>query len=373
MTKRMLACLTAFTLTMTLLGTPGISYANNIDDKQEKVKKRDKEIQRLEKEKKLTKKEVEAALVQWKKQKAELQKLNQLVYDTEKRLDESKRKIEKKKEQIAYQKEQYNQRVRIIYEQGNMFYLKMLSNSKDVGEFLNRLSLIKQITKRDQRLLDNYRQDQIVLSQSQQKMNVLLTEQKKQASDANQLYEKLTADYKKMERDLKTIDDKQSDLEEVNEQEKQAIRDLIRQQQSNNNNGDAVKGDGGKLSKPVNGSIRSPYGMRYHPILKRNKLHTGVDFGGALNTPIHAAASGKVIASRPAKGYGYIVIIDHGGGISTLYAHMFPQKVKVKEGETVKRGQWIAGIGNNGWSTGPHLHFEVLKNGKATDPMPYLK
>ncbi|SDW44883.1 Peptidase family M23 [Marininema mesophilum] len=367
MTKRWIAGLSSFILAVTLLFTPGVSFADNIKDKKEKIKKRDKEIQRLEKEKKQTKVDVQKALAKWKKQKKELQKVNQSVYSTEQQLAASKRKIKKKKEQIKGQQNQFNDRVRVIYKQGNMFYLKALSEAKSLGELLDRIALVRQITKQDRHLLDTFEKDQKELAQSQTKMKSLLVKQKQKASDSNQLYKKLTADYAKMEKDLKKLGDKKENLEEVNEKEKQTIRDLIRQ------NDGGGKYTGGRFSYPVNGKITSPYGMRYHPILKRNKLHSGVDFSGTINTPIHAPADGKVIASRPANGYGYIVVIDHGGGISTLYAHMYPQNVKVKQGDTVRRGERIAGIGNNGWSTGAHLHFEVLKNGQVTNPMPYLK
>lgn len=131
--------------------------------------------------------------------------------------------------------------------------------------------------------------------------------------------------------------------------------------------------EGGILGPPVgNMIITSPYGMRKHPVLGIYKMHWGVDFGGPMNTPIYASADGVVVHAGPGRGYGNYVVIDHGNGIRTLYAHSYANQIYVKEGQTVKRGDHIAGIGSAGWSTGPHLHYEVHVNGQRVNPMPYL-
>ena len=130
----------------------------------------------------------------------------------------------------------------------------------------------------------------------------------------------------------------------------------------------------GKFLWPVEGGIlTSGYGYRRNPVTGAYKLHEGIDIGAPLGTPIRAVAEGKVIESRPASGYGYIVVIDHGGGLSTLYAHVYPQDVTVRVGQSVSRGQVIAAVGNNGQSTGPHLHLEVIKDGRTVDPKPYFR
>lgn len=129
----------------------------------------------------------------------------------------------------------------------------------------------------------------------------------------------------------------------------------------------------GQLGWPVATRIvTSKYGWRFHPTQGKWKAHTGVDFAGPLGTPIYASEDGVVTRSGPSTGYGWLIVIDHGNGLSTWYAHMYPNQVLVNTGDRVTRGQQIAGIGNNGWSTGPHLHFEVRVGGQHTDPMPYL-
>ncbi|MEO0686911.1 MAG: M23 family metallopeptidase, partial [Cyanobacteria bacterium J06649_11] len=130
-----------------------------------------------------------------------------------------------------------------------------------------------------------------------------------------------------------------------------------------------VRGSG-IMAFPSDGYISSPYGWRSHPILGRGRLHTGIDFAANYGSTIRAADSGTVLYSGWYGGYGKTVIINHGKGISTLYGHS--SKLYVKSGENVKRGQPIAAIGSTGFSTGPHLHFEVRKNGTPVNPAKYL-
>ena len=128
---------------------------------------------------------------------------------------------------------------------------------------------------------------------------------------------------------------------------------------------------GGSMGWPVPGYTKfSKYGMRMHPILKKKKLHTGIDIGCKTGDKIVASNDGTVIFSGVKGGYGNAVIIDHGGKISTLYGHN--SKLLVKVGDKVKKGEQIAKAGSTGLSTGPHCHFEVRVNGKPVDPAPYL-
>ena len=110
--------------------------------------------------------------------------------------------------------------------------------------------------------------------------------------------------------------------------------------------------------------------MRYHPILGRRKLHTGDDLAVSYGSPFRAARGGTVLWAGWKKAYGNTVIVDHGGGVCTLYGHA--SKLNVSAGQSVNAGQYIGNVGSTGWSTGPHLHFEVRKNGKPIDPTCYL-
>ena len=133
-------------------------------------------------------------------------------------------------------------------------------------------------------------------------------------------------------------------------------------------NADGVGGDGSSAMRmPVQGRLTSSFGERFHPILGYERFHAGVDLGAAAGTPIVAAADGKVVSAGWAGGYGQAVAIAHAGGIETKYGHM--SRIAAYAGEVVRRGDVIGYVGSTGLSTGPHLHFEVMKNGRPMNPL----
>ncbi|BBC35817.1 Glycyl-glycine endopeptidase ALE-1 [Streptomyces graminofaciens] len=133
---------------------------------------------------------------------------------------------------------------------------------------------------------------------------------------------------------------------------------------------------GKKMAMPLAGNppVTSPYGMRLHPTLGVYKLHTGTDFGVPSGTPVLAARDGKVTFAGWSNGYGNRVVVSHGtidgAEISTTYNHM--SAISVSNGQTIKVGQRVGAVGSTGYSTGAHLHFEVMRNGKYVDPAPWL-
>lgn len=132
--------------------------------------------------------------------------------------------------------------------------------------------------------------------------------------------------------------------------------------------------NGIKMNMPVGPSfpLTSKFGPRTHPVTGQpGTMHKGVDFGAPTGTPIQAVADGTVTVAANQSGYGNVIYLDHGNGVTTRYAHL--NSFNVRQGDTVKAGQQIATVGNTGMSTGPHLHFEVRKNNEAVDPMPYIK
>ena len=118
---------------------------------------------------------------------------------------------------------------------------------------------------------------------------------------------------------------------------------------------------------PTDGGVTSNYGYRVHPIFKERRLHNGIDIPGPTGQPIYAAAAGTVVKAGPFGGYGNAVVIDHGEGLSTVYAHQ--ARVGTTVGATVEAGDTIGYVGSTGFSTGPHLHFEVRTGGQPVDPL----
>ncbi len=162
------------------------------------------------------------------------------------------------------------------------------------------------------------------------------------------------------------------------EQDSQAIGNLIQQKIAAAKAREAAQKAIGKrftegtgiFGFPSDAPISSPFGYRFHPVLGYRRLHAGMDFAGAYGSPIRAADRGTVIFAGWYGGYGNAVIISHGKGLTTLYGHC--SQLFVSEGQTVTRGQQIAAVGSTGLSTGPHLHFEVRRDGTPTDPAAFL-
>jgi murein DD-endopeptidase MepM/ murein hydrolase activator NlpD len=178
-----------------------------------------------------------------------------------------------------------------------------------------------------------------------------------------------------------------TELEEISASDESALEGLIQQKQREEAarreaarraallSGGApppeLGGGPGAVGWPVSGPITSPFGMRFDPVQHHYQLHSGIDVAAPQGVTISAASEGKIIFAGWYGGYGNAIIIDHGGGISTLYGHC--SQIFVGVGQEVQRGQAIGAVGMTGDATGPHVHFEVRVNGKPVDPMSYLK
>ncbi len=156
------------------------------------------------------------------------------------------------------------------------------------------------------------------------------------------------------------------------EAEQARIEKAIAAEQSSGGGGDGGGGDAATSAwvRPVPGRVTSAFGPRTHPILGYVRMHTGVDFTAPYGQEIRAAQSGRVILAATFGGYGKTVVVDHGGGVATLYAHQ--SELAVGYGDQVTAGQKVGAVGSTGLSTGPHLHFEVRVGGTPVDPVPYL-
>lgn len=193
----------------------------------------------------------------------------------------------------------------------------------------------------------------------------------------SELTERITDDRRRRQRILSQLESTKQDHEALVaelEAESAALADQLRREQAEaaeaaRRAGHAVAGAPGRgeLVWPTDGSASSGYGYRTHPIYGSRRMHTGIDIPGPTGQPIVAAASGVVIHAGWRGGYGLAVVIDHGGGLATLYAHT--SSIAVTDGQWVEQGQTVAGIGSTGYSTGPHLHFEVRVGGEPRDPM----
>jgi len=336
------------------------STDNRIADLKKKQQAELKEKTRLEKEQQeLTKQQNEEA---------------NAIEELEKQIAEAKEHLRQTELALAQATADYNQmnelvktRLQVMYKNSETTMLDTLLSSGSVVEFYERLHYMQVISENDNKLmqqLEEARLDVELKKQMQEQAKEILEQKLGEREERLQQIKTSRARVEgEISRSKKEIQQLEKEIDKQLEESKRLeskIKTLMTKQ----------KYVGGSMTWPVPSSYRitSSFGMRKHPILRKNKMHTGVDIGADKGASIVAANSGTVIMAHYDKnGYGNMVVIDHGGGITTLYVHA--SKLLVKVGDKVKSGQTIAKVGSTGLSTGNHLHFEVRVNGEPKDPM----
>ena len=303
---------------------------------------------------------------------AELQKLNEQVETLKASMKQIEDELNEVTEKYEKQKKVFEKRVVALYETGEIDYLDILLNSNSVSEFVSSYYVIAEITEADNELLNDIAEKKDTIALSKEKLEnekeelASLVETQQRTSKILQNTKTIRESYiSKLSDEEK---EKQAQIDEMTKQYEEVNRQILELAEQ----GLDTQYIGGELAWPVPGytKITSKYGMRVHPITGQYKLHTGVDIGAPTGANFIAANDGIVVKSEYNTAYGRMVIIDHGGGISTLYAH--GSEFLVEVGQTVKRGDAVLKVGSTGYSTGPHAHFEVRINGVVTDPMPYI-
>lgn len=303
----------------------------------------------------------------------ELNELNAKIEELQKSMDEVEERLKVVEESFNNQKEMLDGRLVAIYEAGEVKYLDVILNSKSISEFLSNYFLITELVDNDKQLLDEMESKKHEIEISKEKLDnereelaTIKANQTKTAKiieNTKTVRENFVAKLSEEEKNLQSqIDEYNRQFEEVNAE----ILALAMQ-------GIDTKYIGGEFVWPVPGYTRitSKYGMRTHPITGIYKLHTGVDIGAPMGANFVAANDGIVVKAGYNGAYGNMVIIDHGGGVQTLYAH--GSEILVKVGDVVKKGETaVLKVGSTGYSTGAHAHFEVRINGETTDPLPYI-
>lgn len=289
------------------------------------------------------------------------------------------------------QLEKYKKRVRAMEESGRYNYFGVLFGANSIGEFLSLIDDIGDIMQSDKDLEESYKQSVTDLKTVKAEYEEAQAELKQNKVECAQLKDQLQMDITQAASVITSlqseINDNASVLSELDSQEsalqsqiqskvkqlneqKKAEEEANRNNNNNggNNNGGSTVGTGNLVWPSYCTYITSRQGPRVHPITGKYKNHGGTDIGASYGSAIYAADSGKVVSSSDGwnGGWGNYVMIDHGNGMQTLYAHMSSRAVSV--GQTVKRGQTIGYVGSTGMSTAPHLHFEMYVNGARIDP-----
>ncbi|MDO4545823.1 MAG: peptidoglycan DD-metalloendopeptidase family protein [Bacillota bacterium] len=296
----------------------------------------------------------------------QIDKLEASITEGEAQLTTLEAELAEAEAKVDTQNENLNARLRNMYKSGTIGFVDVLLDSGSFSEFLTNLDMVEKIYSEDQEVLEELETAYNEIDAKKKEIETLQAELEKSKTVAEE--QKTTVEKQKAE--IAASNEETEKM--IDEMNAEAAR-LTSYIQNNASSSSTSSYTGGQLAWPVPSSSRitSYYGYRIHPTLGYNKLHTGIDIGASQGQAVVSANSGTVITSKYNSSYGYYIIVDHGGGIATLYAHN--SKLLVSVGQSVSRGQQIARIGSTGNSTGPHLHFEVRVNGSPVNPLPYLR
>ncbi|MDR5683136.1 MAG: peptidoglycan DD-metalloendopeptidase family protein [Armatimonadota bacterium] len=303
---------------------------------------------------------------------AELRDLESRLRFVRKRQEATEIRVMALTELLALREKQLAGRLRDIYRWGRTGYVDVLLGAADFGELVTRFHFLGRIVSADADLIRRTARER----QTWQALREELTEQRseieslvqevaarKRSLEAQE--ESKRALLRRIERERATFENLVAELEEDSRRLERLIRQLT----------PSTGPDPHRLGLrvragflwPARGAITSGFGLRRHPIFRLTRMHNGVDIAAPWGSPVLAAAPGKVLYTGWFGGYGKMVLLDHGSGVTTLYGHL--SQILVRTGQVVARGQVIGRVGSTGYSTGPHLHFEVRVDGRPVDPL----
>ena len=362
MKRKYIVCflIAVFTFTM---GIGSASFADDLDD----------QMSQVEQEKASVSAEMEEMTAEIESAEQEVEEIQGRIEEKEGEIQAAATEVEHLRNKMAQRQEGLDQRLRIMYKNGSVGFLDVLFGSSSISEFLSNIEMVQRIYKNDMDTLAELEENHDLLESKQ-----LVLEQEKEALAVEKESER--AKQEELEDSKAALQEK---LEALNAEADAITAEIVARQKAleeqrrkeEAQNGGSKKPahsySGGALMWPCDSTIiTSEFGFRIHPLTGIYTGHTGIDIGCSMNSPVYAAEAGTVILSEWYGGYGYAVVVDHGGGITTLYGHN--DSLSVSVGDTVNRGDVVASSGNTGWSTGPHLHFEVRVNGEYVDPMGYF-
>lgn len=285
-----------------------------------------------------------------------------------------RRELAEARARLAKHEEAMSERLLALFRQQEPCYLEVVLHSTSFEDFASRTEFTKQLCAWDEQTLTVFANDRENIEKQQKLLERKEAEQKRleakvarekqvvaaKTAQATRLRNRALNDLAEAERQYKT---QVAAAKAIEAQLAAVARGVGR-----------YRHDGawsGSLLKPVGGPITSAFGYRIHPILRTRRFHNGIDIAAPGGTPIRAADSGTVVSAGWQPAYGLTVIVDHGSGLSSMYAHCQSGSVRVSPGQRVSRGQPLAGVGSTGWSTGNHLHWSVFRNGQAVNPAAY--
>lgn len=392
-----------------IFNTSSTVFASTISEKREEIKKMNEENEQLEKDLEKLEGQVEDKqayvnilmkkvdvlkdkLDALEESKAAIQsEIDQIEADIEqtvKEIDAAQKEIDAKEKEFEGIYYEYCQRLRAMYISGNVTTLEILLESGDIGSVLTRAEMVKCVSEQDSDTLDalmkkmqeiqdkkhQIEENKLALEENKKTLDTRKEELQASINDYSASKKELDAEVDECNAAIRSLDSSKSEIKETisaNNKEKEELENAINEALSGSN---ANKPGNGNYN-PGTGQLAYPTSYRTisagYPNYSSGAYHGGVDWPCPTGTAVHAADSGVVvIAKRLTYSYGQYIVIDHGNGLSTLYAHNSSLCVSV--GDKVSKGQLISYSGSTGNSTGPHLHFEVRLNGTRVNPMNYL-
>lgn len=366
------------------------SAKGKISSIEEEKKKTEQAIKELETLKADTETYVRKLDSQLETLNVEVNRLEGNIRDKEKTIEETAVKLDEAGKVEKKQYEAMKKRIKYMYEKGDSSYLDILLQSKSMSELLNRAEYISKISEYDRNMLDQYAavkdgiaDDKAQLEKEKAELVVLQEQTTSKKNSVETLVNEKSAELKKVnsqigtktaqveayEKDIKAQEDKIKQIEaEIKRQEEEARKKAEAAGQKYN----TVSIGNIKFIWPCPSSSRitSGFGGRESPTEGASSNHQGIDIGAPTGSNIVAAADGTVTISTYSYSAGNYIMLNHGGGVSTVYMHC--SQLLVSAGDTVKQGQVIAKVGSTGYSTGPHLHFGVRLNGSYVNPAKYV-
>jgi murein DD-endopeptidase MepM/ murein hydrolase activator NlpD len=304
-----------------------------------------------------------------------LRKTSQSVSQARTSLEQASQASAAAEARLANHREQVAARLTAIYQQGDVQPIEVVLQATSFADFANRLYLLDQVVEHDAEMLGSYEEARATAEARQAELNdrqeQLLRLRDRVVSDRRKARAERAYTERMKRRLLRDRAGWEKALAELEQDSREVEAMLQRLPQGAGGQPATAEAWSGTLQWPLRGRLSSGYGYRIHPVYRVRKMHTGIDIAVSSGTPIRAAAPGKVVHAARWGGYGNCVIVDHGGGMATLYAHC--SRIAVKNGATVEQGDVVGYVGSTGLSTGPHLHFEVRKDGRHVDPMSLLK
>ena len=371
--KSRFAIIVAILLMLTFAVETSLASAATLSQIRNNIKNKQQELNESRAKEKSLGDQVNSLEQQINSKQSDIDELEASISEAQAKLETLEVELAAAEEKVNTQNENLNARLRNMYKNGSVGFIDVLMDSGSFSEFLNNLSLVEKVYTSDQDVLEELQKAYDEIDAKKKEIETLQAELSESKSLMEEQKSSLEADKASVEKKKAQIAadsaETQRELDKL-EADAQALTSSIRNSGSSSS---SSKYNGGIMAWPVPSchTVSSGYGGRIHPTTGKYKFHGGLDIPGSYGSAIVAANSGKVIwAGNRGDSYGNYVIIDHGGGVSTLYGHS--SKVLVSTGQRVSRGQRIANVGSTGRSTGPHCHFEVRINGSRVNPNPYV-